>query len=90
MRPSRAVQQTTWQAAGKRSREARRTQLHFTFATQGNQGSRTRHREDHYTPEKFRMECVSKNLLRRYRRLLNSFPGFRFLELAKGFEPPTP
>jgi hypothetical protein len=36
------------------------------------------------------MECVSKNLLRRYRRLLNSFPGFRFLELAKGFEPPTP
>jgi hypothetical protein len=33
------------------------------------------HREDHYTPEKFRMECVSKNLLRHYRRLLNSFPG---------------
>jgi hypothetical protein len=24
-------------------------------------------REDHYTPEKFRMECVWKNLLRRYR-----------------------
>jgi hypothetical protein len=26
-----------------------------------------RPREDHYTPEKFRMECVWKNLLRRYR-----------------------
>jgi hypothetical protein len=44
-----------------------RRPIHFTFAKQGNQGSRKRYREDHYTPENFRMKCVWKNLLRRYR-----------------------
>ena len=33
------------------------------------------------------MECVWKNLLRRYR--VRRLPEIRFLELAKGFEPPT-
>jgi hypothetical protein len=61
----------------------------MTFATQGNQGSRKTRREDHYTPEKLRMECVGKTRCARYRRLLKSCL-FRFLELAKGFEPPTP
>jgi hypothetical protein len=54
-------------------------------------------REDHYTPESFRMECVGKTCCAAYRVLLpagNSFPaefvsGLRMLELAKGFEPPT-
>ena len=61
---------------------------HFNiFATQGNQGSRKLRRENHYTPEKYRMECVWKNLLRyRVRRLPENY---RSLELAKGFEPPT-
>jgi hypothetical protein len=35
-----------------------RRPIHSTFAIQGNQGSRKRYREDHYTPENFRMECV--------------------------------
>src|SRR5579863_179581 len=52
-------------------------------------------REDHCTPEKLRMKCVWKNLLRHLRVPLpagssNSFPAFHMLELAKGFEPPTP
>ena len=33
------------------------------------------------------MECVWKNLLRRYR--VRHLPEIHLLELAKGFEPPT-
>jgi hypothetical protein len=54
-------------------------------------------REDHCTPEKFRIlfpdEVRWKNLLRHleFRCLpeANSCPAFHMLELAKGFEPPT-
>ena len=54
-------------------------------------------REDHYTPEYVPNGVRWKNLLRRHllspaacRNLsLNSFPDFRILELAKGFEPLT-
>jgi hypothetical protein len=53
------------QAIHKNLNIARRDSLNL-FVEQGNQGSRTRHREDHYTPEKIRMECVWKNLSRRY------------------------
>jgi hypothetical protein len=42
----------------------------------------------HYTPEKYRMECVWKSLSRyRVRRLPEN--SVRSLELAKGIEPPT-
>jgi hypothetical protein len=52
-------------------------------------------REDHYTPEKFRMECVWENLLRplTVRRhlpeILFTLVQLSFLELAIGFEPTT-
>jgi hypothetical protein len=59
------------------------------FAKQGNQGSRKMRREYHYTPEKFRMECVWKSLLRRYRVRRLPENSVRSLELAKGIEPPT-
>jgi hypothetical protein len=54
--------------------------------------SENRVREDHYTPEKFRMECVWENLLRRYLSAVTAENLYReacFLELAKGIEPPT-
>jgi hypothetical protein len=45
----------------KRSREKPQTTSKVTFATQGNQGSRQSTRaNNHYTPEKLRMECVGK------------------------------
>jgi hypothetical protein len=60
---------------------------------QGTQGSRLQKtRENHYTREKFRMECVGKTLLRlppRPAQRGNSILTSQSLELAKGFEPPT-
>jgi hypothetical protein len=98
MRPSRSVQQTSVQARRIAFTENPQTKSQpFAFATQGNQGSRRKCREghsffDHYKPEKIRMECVWKNLLRRYRVRLtagNSLLLLRCLELAIGFEPTT-
>jgi hypothetical protein len=40
--------------------------LEFNFRQTGKPRLAQDCREDHYTPEKFRMECVWKNLLRRY------------------------
>jgi hypothetical protein len=85
MRPV-TLRTTATDAGPLKNRETRRPLTTF-FATQGNQGSRKCCRENHYTPEKYRMECVWKNLLRyRVRRLPENI---RSLELAKGFEPPT-
>jgi hypothetical protein len=54
-------------------------------------------REDHYKPDKVPNGVRWKNLLRRHLPspaagipFLNSLPEIHFLELAKGFEPPTP
>src|SRR6204780_4686101 len=58
----------------------------LTFATQGNHGSRLSHREDHYTPEK-RSEWSAFG---KTRCAAAAAYSNRFLELAKGFEPPTP
>jgi hypothetical protein len=52
-------------------------------------------REDHCTPEsfriEFRMKCVGKTCCAcNLAACRKSFPDFRILELAKGFEPLTP
>jgi hypothetical protein len=58
----RSLQRTTHAGLleSTHAKPAQQTQQshNFTFALQGNQGSRTKQREDHYTPEKIRMECV--------------------------------
>jgi hypothetical protein len=46
------------------------------------------HTKNHYTSEKFLMECVWKTCLRRYTASA-ALPEYSFLELAKGFEPLT-
>jgi hypothetical protein len=63
------------------------------LANQGNQDSRERiSREDHYTPENFRMECVGKTCCAAYRipvACRKLVAELRILELAIGFEPTT-
>jgi hypothetical protein len=86
------VQQARRCEATLNSRRARpnhtsRSQFHHSiFAKAGNQGSRKTARRPLHAgkaPNGVRW----KNLLRRYR--VRRLPEIRFLELAKGFEPPT-
>src|SRR5579862_1581878 len=103
MRPSRSVQQKTLPGHRIAFTETHRLSHHSTFATQGNQGfahqmpRRSLNVDlsiiDHYTPEKIRMECVLEKPVAPLPRPPNcrkSTALIRFLELAKGFEPPTP
>ena len=78
----------------------------FTFATQGNQGSRKTPRRsfltrsliaDHCTPEKYRMECVGKTCCAATesavcRKSVSSLslPGCRFLGAGEGNRTPDP
>ena len=45
-------------------------------------------RENHYSPEKFRMECVWKNLLRRYR--VRRLPENPLSGAGEGIRTPDP
>ena len=65
MRPSRSVRQTAFEIRRRSSKtygqNAAQTTLQFRktdFRNTGKPRSRTRHREDYNSPEKFRMECV--------------------------------
>jgi hypothetical protein len=80
MRPRRCLRQKTssLDSASESQSDAAQLKRNSTFAKQGNRGSRhpwfkplqfkppiKPRRENHCTPEKFRMECVWENLLRR-------------------------
>ena len=65
MRPSRSVRQTAFPSASANSNPCRQNAAQITllfpktnFRSTGKPRSRTRHREDYNSPEKFRMECV--------------------------------
>jgi hypothetical protein len=64
MQPLRFIQQAIPRIRGPKQHTSTAgppIRVSQNFANQGNQESRLRiTREDHYTPEKFRMECVGK------------------------------
>ena len=83
---SRFVRQTAFPIRGRSFKTAKKTQqlqLQFSqtdFRKSGKPRSRTRHREDYYSPEKFRMECVLEKPVAPL--LLSPPPAGQFLPLC--------
>jgi hypothetical protein len=84
MRPLRWLRQPASVCGNTRQNTADQTQhsSKFNIRQTGKPRLAQKLREDHYTPEKFRMECVWKNLLRRLPILDFEFPPLDFAQVG--------